>query len=308
MHALITGITGFVGSHLANYLARQGWYVSGFATGPKPAGLGDFPVRSVDITDGPGVARAIAVLNPEVIFHLAGLSHVGASWQRPGDYMRVNFGGTRHLIEGAAFRRIVFASSAEVYGPVAAAEQPLREDHPVEPRSPYAMTKACAELLVQSAGGIVVRSFNAIGRGQSRDFALPSFAWQLARIHLGRQEPRLRVGDLSPCRDFLTIEDAVAGYALVAEKGQPGEVYNLASGQAVAIGEALARLQLISGVEAEVMVDPELVRKIDIPLLLGDITRISALGWSPRRTLDDALEELWLEALAAASAEGPKRA
>jgi GDP-4-dehydro-6-deoxy-D-mannose reductase len=182
-------------------------------------------------------------------------------------------------------------------------EQPLAESRQVEPRSPYAMTKACGEVLVAENQGIVVRSFNAIGPGQSRLFALPSFAWQLARIHLGLQPPVLRVGDLSPRRDFLPIEDAVDGYLTLAEKGQAGETYNLASGRALAIGDALALLQKISGVEAEVTVDPVLVRKIDIPLLLGDISKIEALGWKPRRRLEETLKAVWSSTLEMANAE-----
>lgn len=303
MRALITGITGFVGSHLARRLANDGWQVAGLATGPAPAGLAAFEVRQADVEDSAGITRVIGELDPEVIFHLAGLAHVGASWQHPGDTMRINFGGTRHLLAAAAGRPILFASSAEVYGQVAEEEQPLEESRPVEPRSPYAMTKACAELLVADGGGIVVRSFNAIGPGQHRGFALPSFAWQLAQIKLGRQEPRLKVGDLSPRRDFLSIDDAVAGYQLLAEKGRAGETYNLASGRALAIGDALELLRRISGVEAEVTVDPALVRKIDIPLLLGDVRKIGALGWRPRKSLEQALEEVWHGALETAMAE-----
>ncbi len=308
MRALITGITGFVGSHLAHHLARHGWQVSGLATGPSPAGLEEFDVRQIDVADLAELASALSEIDPEAIFHLAGLAHVGLSWQRPGDYFRVNFGGTQNLLAAAGSRRVLFASSAEVYGQAKAEEQPLLESRPVEPRSPYAMTKACAELLVASNGGIVVRSFNATGPGQSRQFAMPSFAYQLAQIHLGRRSPTISVGDLSPRRDFLHIADAVEGYRLLAEKGQAGETYNLASGQAVAIGDALELLKEISGVAAEVAVDPDLVRKIDIPLLQGDIGKISALGWQPAKNLADALRDLWQSTLEAAQMEETAKA
>ncbi len=308
MRALITGITGFVGGHLARRLAALGWQVSGLAAGPAPADLGSLDVRQVDVADQQALRRTLDELEPEVIFHLAGLAHVGASWQRPGDYLRVNFAGTRHLLAAALKLpggppRLLFASSAEVYGQVDETEQPLHEEHPVSPKSPYAMTKACAEVIVAENAGIVVRSFNAIGPGQSRLFALPSFAWQLAQIRLGRQEPKLRVGDLSPRRDFLAIEDAVEGYRVLAEKGRPGETYNLASGRAVAIGEALARLQRISGVEAEITVDPALVRKIDIPLLVGDNSKMRELGWTAAMSLEDSLVEVWRSTLALAESE-----
>lgn len=307
MRALITGITGFVGSHLAHRLAACGWQVSGLAAGPAPAELAPFDVRQVDVADQAALRRALHETAPEVIFHLAGLAHVGASWQRPGDYLRVNFAGTRHLMAAAlempGAPRILFASSAEVYGQVDESEQPLHEDHPISPKSPYAMTKACAEVIVAESAGIVVRSFNAIGPGQSRLFALPSFAWQLAQIQLGQQDPLLKVGDLSPRRDFLSIEDAVEGYRLLAEKGRPGETYNLASGRAVAIGEALAMLQRISGVAADITVDPGLVRKIDIPLLVGDISKMRELGWAPEKSLEDSLALVWRSTLDLATRE-----
>lgn len=314
MRALITGITGFVGCHLARRLAERGWQVSGLATGAVPPEGQDSAIRQVDVADGAALRQALREIDPQVIFHLAGLSHVGESWQRPGDYMRVNFAGTRHLVAAAAELRpgappprILFASSAEVYGQVPEEEQPLRESRQPEPRSPYAMTKACAEVLVAEAGGIVVRSFNSFGPGQSRIFALPSFAWQLARIQLGEQPPAMRVGDLSPRRDFLPIADAVDGYLLLAERGEPGETYNLASGRAMSVGEALELLRKISGVAAEVTVDPALVRKIDIPLLLGDITKIEALGWRPRREPAETLAELWHATLAEARAAAGTR-
>ena len=151
-----------------------------------------------------------------MIVHLAGLSHVGESWKRPGDYLRVNFEGTLNLLSAARGRRLIFASSAEVYGAVPAAEQPLVEDRPLAPRSPYAMTKACAERMVLDRGGIVVRSFNAIGSGQAPTFALPSFAAQLAAIRRGESEPVLRVGDLSPRRDFVHVLDVVEGAPTLA--------------------------------------------------------------------------------------------
>ncbi len=310
MRALITGITGFVGSHLARRLAEHGWQVSGLAARPPPAALAAFDVRQVDVADQTALQQTLREIDPQLIFHLAGLAHVGESWQRPGDYLRVNFAGTRHLVAAALKLhpgqpppRILFASSAEVYGQVAEEEQPLRESRQVEPRSPYAMTKACGEVLVAENAGIVVRSFNAIGPGQSRLFALPSFAWQLARIHLGLQPPSMKVGDLSPRRDFLSIDDAVEGYLLLAEKGEAGGSYNLASGRTHSIGEALALLRRISGVEAEVTVDPALVRKIDIPLLLGDVSRMKALGWQPKKSLEEALVEVWSSTLATARAE-----
>ena len=296
MRVLITGITGFVGSHLARCLADSGHEVSGLATDPARSPLG-VDVRSTDVTDTDALGSVIDELDPEAIVHLAGLSSVGRSWQVPGDYLRVNFSGTRNLVHVARGRKVVFASSAEVYGNVPEDEQPIAEDRPLDPRSPYAMTKACAEEVALDYDAVVVRSFNSIGPGQAPQFALPSFAAQLRAISKGEEPPVLKVGDLSPRRDFLHVSDAVAGYVAIVERGEPGEVYNLASGTAHSIRHALDRLRAISGTHAEVEVDPARVRPVDVPLLQGDVTKLRSLGWSPERDLDSALEDIWQETL-----------
>ena len=294
MRVLITGITGFVGGHLATDLLQHGHQVFGLTS---EGGLFEgVELFEVDVRDRVVLEKAVAQSDPEVIVHLAGLSHVGESWRRPGDYLRVNFVGTRNLLYASEGRRMIFASSAEVYGQVPENEQPIPEDRPVSPRSPYAMTKACSEVIALDRDAIVVRSFNSVGVGQARHFALPSFASQLAAIERGEVEGVLRVGDLSPQRDFLHVADAAAGYRTLVESGEPGTVYNLASGEASSIEEALGLLRRISGVEAEVKVDPERVRPVDIPLLLGDNQRLRSLGWQPRENgLGRAMEELWRE-------------
>ncbi|MDA8015854.1 MAG: GDP-mannose 4,6-dehydratase [Thermoanaerobaculia bacterium] len=298
MRVLITGITGFVGCHLAKRLTDRGHSVAGLATDPARSPLG-VEVRSTDVCCVEALRTAVEELDPEAIVHLAGLSSVGRSWEAPGDYLRVNFGGTRNLVHVAEGRKVVFASSAEVYGKVPESEQPIAEDRPLDPRSPYAMTKACAEEVALDYDAIVVRSFNSIGPGQARHFALPSFASQLRSIAQAEAPPVLSVGDLSPRRDFLHVADAVEGYVTIVERSAPGEVYNLASGSAHSIRHALDRLRAISGVDAEVEIDPQRVRPVDVPLLQGDVSKLRSLGWSPERDLDAALEDIWQETLAA---------
>lgn len=293
MRVLITGITGFVGTRLADRLRAAGHEVYGLAS----SGDGAEHCRHVDIADPNAVRDAVEACDPEVVVHLAGLSHVGRSWQVPQDYFRVNFQGTCHVLKAAGERRVLFASSAEVYGTVPDAEQPIPESRLAAPRSPYAITKACAEDVALDHGALVVRSFNSVGPGQSRQFALPSFAAQLAAIRAGKIEPVLKVGDLSPRRDFLHIDDAVAAYELLLTAGQGGELYNLAAGQVSSIADALRLLCEISGVEAEIEVDPARVRPVDIPLTHGDPSKLKALGWQPRYDLRRALEDLWQETL-----------
>jgi GDP-4-dehydro-6-deoxy-D-mannose reductase len=296
MRILVTGISGFIGCHLARELSSAGFVLHGVAKDPELCDT-DVEIFDIDLLDEAGLERVVDRCAPDVVVHLAGLSHVGESWRRPGDYYRVNFVGTRNLLRVASGSRVIVASSAEVYGVVPESEQPIDEDRPLDPRSPYAMTKACAETLALEAGAMVVRAFNVVGAGQALQFAMPSFAAQLAAIHRGERQPVLRVGDLSPRRDFLHVGDAVAAYRVLIEHGEPGQVYNLASGEVRSIGEMLDRLRAISGVPAEVERDEERMRPVDVALLQGATSRLAALGWSPRRGVDQALGELWQAAI-----------
>jgi len=298
MRFLLTGIAGFVGRNLARHLLARGDEVCGTYLDERPEipGLAPDSLHEIDLLDAASLALVVGAADPEAIVNLAGLSHVGESWQRMSDYFRVNVLGTENLLLAAAAaggRRVVVASSAEVYGAVPPARQPIVEDEMVDPRTPYALTKAAAERLAFARGAVVARSFNLVGPYQAPSFALPAFAAQLAAIARGEQDPVLRVGNLSARRDFVHVDDGAAAYRLLAEKGRPGEVYNIASGEAPSIGEALERLMAISGVKATIEPDPDRMRPVDLPLLLGDNRRLRALGWEPKRTLDDALADLW---------------
>jgi GDP-4-dehydro-6-deoxy-D-mannose reductase len=295
MHVLVTGVGGFVGTRLARLLAARGERVSGTYLDERPQ-LPGVDLYAADLLDHAGLAAVMREADPDAVVHLAGLSHIGEAWQRMPDYFWVNVVGTENVLAAAGVRRrVVIASSADVYGAVPEAEQPICEDRPIAPQSPYALTKAAAERLALKEGAIVVRSFNLVGPGQNPKFALPAFARQLAAICRREQEPVLRVGNLSARRDFVHVDDGAEAYRLLAERGEPGGVYNLASGQAVAIADALARLMAVSGVSAEIRTDPTRVRPIDLPLLCGDSGRLRALGWAPRKGLDAALADLWAE-------------
>ena len=291
MRVLITGVSGFIGCHLARELESAGAEVFGLAADRPARIVGE--LFEIDILDRRAVSRVVERVAPDTVVHLAGLSHVGQSWERPGDYLRVNFTGTRNVVQAAGGCRVIVASSAEVYGIVPEDEQPIAEDRPLDPRSPYAMTKACAEASAREHGAIIARAFNVVGVGQSEHFAVPSFAAQLAAISRGERPPVMRVGDLSPRRDFLHVIDAATAYRVLIERGERGGVYNLASGEAWSIGEVLDRLRAISGVAAEVERDERRLRPVDTPLLQGDSRRLRALGWAPRYDLDRALDEVW---------------
>lgn len=302
MKVLVTGVGGFVGQHLARRLHEGGDDVVG-TYWPEPVEMAGVELHPADVCDGATVERIVRRVRPHAVVHLAGLSHVGESWSRPGCYFRVNVVGTENVIRAAGATRVLIASSAEVYGAVPEEEQPILEDRPLDPGSPYGLTKAAAERIAFALAGssaIAVRSFNLIGPGQARRFALPSFAAQLAAISRGAAEPVIRVGNLSARRDFVHVEAAARAYELLLREGDGGTVYNLASGRAWSVEEALAALVRISGVEARVEVDPERFRPVDQPLLAGDPDRLAALGWTPEPGVERAIEELWQEAVSSA--------
>jgi GDP-4-dehydro-6-deoxy-D-mannose reductase len=307
VRVLVTGAGGFVGARLARLLTDRGHQVAGTYLADRPA-LPGVALHEADLRDRAALARAVAAADPEVVVHLAGLSHVGESWDRMPEYVEVNVGGTANVLAAAAAgggrrRRVIVASSAEAYGVVPEAEQPIREERPLDPCSPYGVSKLATERLALPLGAVVMRPFNMVGPGQAPSFALPSFASQLAAIARGEQrEAVLRVGNLTARRDFVHVDDGAEALLVLCERGEPGRAYNVATGRATSIREALERLQRISGVRAEVVEDPARMRPVDLPLLVGDSGRLRALGWTPRRTLDDALAGLWAAVWATAGA------
>lgn len=299
---LITGVSGFVGYRLAGHLVSRGYEVLGTYLRDRPE-LDGVELFDLDLLDETALEETVRETDPEVVVHLAGLSHVGDSWSRPADYFRVNVLGSESLLRAAAGRRLVAASSAEVYGSVPEDRQPIPESRTVAPQSPYALTKAAMERLVLAAGGVVARSFNIVGPGQAQGFALPAFAHQLANIRAARQDPVLKVGNLAARRDFVHVDDAVTAFELLLSEAEDGECYNLGSGTAHSIEAALNCLIQVTGVETEVEQDPDRYRPVDLPLLQADTRRLESLGWTRSRDLDSALRDLWKATLALAAGE-----
>ncbi|MCM2268566.1 MAG: NAD-dependent epimerase/dehydratase family protein, partial [Thermoanaerobaculia bacterium] len=295
MRVLVTGANGFLGRHLVEALRASGATPVALALDCSglPAGV---EFVGADVRDRAALADHVRRIAPEVVVHLAALSHVGGSWTDIPSYYAVNVEGSENLFAAAAGRRVLFASSAEVYGAVPEREQPIGEEQPLAPRSPYALTKAAGERLAVAAGATVVRLFNLLGPGQAKSFALPSFADQLAAVAAGEREEVLRVGNLEARRDFVHVQDAVDALLLLLERGAPATSYNLASGKARSIAEMLDRLRALSGVAVRLELDPERLRPTDIPKLAGRAERLAALGWTPSRGVDAALAGLWAEA------------
>ena len=296
LRVLVTGATGFVGRRLVARLAAAGHRVGAAAIDHHVLATAEDGF-AVDIRDAAALAEVVARFAPDRIVHLAALSHVGESWRRIPDYFAINVLGVEHVLACARGCPVLFMSSAEVYGLVPDEAQPIPESRQVSPRTPYALTKAAAERLALAAGATVVRSFNLIGGGQAPSFALPSFAAQLAAIESGA-DPLLSVGNLSARRDFVHIEDAVTALLQLAVDPQPGEVFNLASGEDHSISELLERLIALSGLAVRCKEDPEKLRPVDVPRLCGDAARLRALGWVPERGVEAALSDLIAEARA----------
>jgi len=287
---LVTGASGFVGSHLVPRLEAAGCRVT-----PTD--------RELDVTDLDAVERRIAQLSPDVVFHLAAQSSPALSIREPELTYRVNFVGTRAVLEAtrrsAPSARVIFVSSADLYGSAEPGAAPFDESSPLRPRSPYSRSKAAADLLAgtfaeRGLDVVRVRPFNHTGPGQSDVFVLSSFARQIASIAAGISEPVLRVGNLDSVRDFLDIDDVMNAYLeLLAPTVTPG-VYNVARGVGVRIGDALDELCSLAGISPRVEVEPDFFRPTDIAV--GRAARLErACGWTAqvpfRRTLERLLTD-----------------
>ncbi|HLX78352.1 MAG TPA: GDP-mannose 4,6-dehydratase [Acidimicrobiales bacterium] len=290
MRAFLTGATGFVGSWLIRHLEAEGDDVAALSDG-------------TDVTDTAAVAREVAQARPDAVYHLAALTHVGRSWEAPEETFRVNATGTLSLLEAVRLLdhppRVLLVSSAEVYGPPLGG--PVTEESPLRPVTPYAASKVAAEYLGLQAHlgrGIEViraRPFNHVGPGQAEAFVVSALAKRLVEAE-GSGSDEVSVGDLSPARDFTDVRDVVRAYRLLVEEGTPGDVYNVCSGQAVPI--ALVFDQLVGLVRSPVrpVVDPDLLRPVDVPTLVGDPSKIESLtGWKPEIPLGQTLADVVID-------------
>jgi GDP-4-dehydro-6-deoxy-D-mannose reductase len=305
VRALVTGGNGFVGTHVVRALRERG--AQTIVAGRTHDGSGvDVPL---DLSDAQNVFGVVELARPSVIFHLAAQAFVPEATRAPLATYDANALGTARLLEavrsaGEPFPRVVVASSAEVYGARDASSYPLRETLPPQPATPYAASKLAAEAFALAAWRtyripvIVTRGFNAIGPGQDARFVVAAFAAQLARVAAGETHVML-VGNLTAQRDFLDVRDVAAAYLALAEGGEPGEVYNVSSGRAVAIGELLRGLITVARVAVEVREDPERMRPSDMPLAYGDPAKLqAATGWAPRIPLARSLRDAYEDAVA----------
>lgn len=298
---LVTGATGFAGSHLLERLPAGAHAIAWARPGGRPtpaAGGTGIEWQGVDLLDRGAVTAAIRASRPDVIYHLAGAPHVGTSFDNPAEPLAINALGTHYLLSAVAAEapaaRVVVVTSAMVYGPSAS---PHTETSPLVPGSPYGLSKLAQDRLAALAAGdgvsaVIARPFNHTGARQDPSFAIPGFAQQIARIEAGHAEPVLRVGNLDAERDLSDVRDVVDAYVTIAAHGDTGVAYNVCSGTAWRIGDLLEQLLRRSRVSVRVERDAARMRPVELPRLVGDNARLRALGWQPRIPLETMLDDV----------------
>ena len=313
MRALITGISGFVGSHLAEYLLEHtDWQVAGTVYGPEDniEHLRDrLELYPAELSELETVTSIIEKAKPDYIFHLAAQPLVSLSRRDPWATLANNIRLQLNILEAVArmgsTARILVDGSSEEYGLVQPDELPVKETNPLRPTSPYAVSKVAQDMLglqyhlSHELFTVRVRPFNHIGPRQRLGFVAPDFAKQIAEAEAGLKEPIIRVGNLEPQRDFSDVRDVVRGYHAALTEGEPGEVYNLGSEQARSIGGLLDGLLSMASVSLKVEQDPARLRAADVPVMVSDCSRLRAhTDWRVtipfERSLQDVLD-YWRE-------------
>lgn len=306
--ALVTGITGFAGSHLADLLLKEGYEVYG-TTRPRSKtdhidGIQDkLKLFDADLIDSHSLSTVLGEVKPDYIFHLAAQAFVPTSWSSPATTMESNVTGTIHLFE--AVRRskidpvIQIACSSEEYGLVYKNEAPITEENPLRPLSTYAVSKIAMDFLgyqyFKSYGMKIIRTrgFNHTGPRQGDVYVCSTFAKQVAMIEAGKSKPEIKVGNLESYRDFTDVRDMVRAYVLSVEKCDPGDVYNLASEKTWQIKKVLDMLIGMSKVKITIKQDPARMRPSDVELLLGDASKFrKKTGWKTEIPFEQTLEDL----------------
>lgn len=309
MRVLITGITGFVGSHFIEYLLnKKGIEIYGIVrwrSDTKNISHIKEKVKlfEADIRDFLSVKSMIAKVKPDKIFHLAAQSFVGSSFHAPQETLTTNIIGELNIFEAVKSLKInpfiQIAGSSEEYGLVHKNEVPIKETNPLRPLSPYAVSKVAQDMLgyqyFKSYGLniVITRAFNHTGPRRGEPFVSSNFSKQIAMIEKGKQEPVIYVGNLDAIRDFNDVRDIVRAYWLSLEKCKPGEAYNISSGKGYKIKDVLNILLSLTKIKVKIKQDPERMRPSDVPILVGDSTKFrKATGWKPQIPFEKTLEDL----------------
>ncbi len=292
MRAAVTGSSGFVGRYLVPYLR---------SLGDDVVTLDRSGSRPVDVTDSAQVRALLRSARPDVVYHLAALSHVGQSWDAPETVFQVNAGGALSVLRASAdagVERVLVVGSADEYGAVGPEDLPLTEEAEIRPVTPYGASKAAADLLALQAflgdglATVRVRAFNHTGPGQADDMLIPALAHRIANAERAGGS-KISVGHLDILRDISDVRDVVRAYRLLVEHGVPGEAYNVCSGHGVSVRELAEGMLAMSDAPLELVVDPELVRPVDVPRLVGSPDKLRATtGWEPEIPLEQTLRDV----------------
>lgn len=302
MKALITGMSGFVGQYLQVELKKCGYVVAGTCL-PKEKHLDNGIYYTMDVLNENDIRNVLMNFCPDQIYHLAGQSSVALSWEKPKLTMDVNVNGTINLLKGVKeivpHCKVLIVGSSDEYGVIRPEECPINEVHPLNPVSPYGISKVAQEKIAQILAKvydlniILVRSFNHIGVGQSKGFVVSDFASRIAELEKYSNVAVMKVGNLHSFRDFTSVEDIVRAYILLMQKGRKGEVYNVGSGQAIEISTILDMLINYSPKDIKVQIDQDLYRPIDVPLVICDSSKLKKeTGWNVQNNIKDTLLEI----------------
>lgn len=301
MRFLVSGATGFAGGHLLRHLREQ--YPAAELHGTTLSGehrAGRVQLHPVDLCNAALTTELVNRLRPTHVFHLAAMSSPRASFARPWRTIENNLRAQINLLEACCALprqpRVLVVTSADIHDAV---DDPVCEDSPFLPTSPYAVSKIAQDMhalqihLARALPVIRARPFNFTGPGQAEGFVATDFAWQVARIEAGQQPPVIRVGNLAARRDFSDVRDVVRAFSLLLLQGVPGEVYVTASGEAHSIRSLLQMLLDLSSEAIEVQVDEARFVPLDVPLKRGDNSRLrAATGWEPRFSLEQTLYDV----------------
>ncbi|MEM7332812.1 MAG: GDP-mannose 4,6-dehydratase [Chloroflexota bacterium] len=309
MRVLITGATGFAGSHLVDLLLAEQhdiFVLTHAATSMQT--LPDHPnLVSIegDLLDRHSLMNVVETAKPDVIYHLAGQAYPAKSWTNPAFTVAINTGGTANLLEAAVSfgkPRVVVVTSAEIYGRVTEKELPLTEATLPRPRHPYGISKWSAAEFVRlywdryQLPVFEARPFNHIGPRQALGFVVPDFASQIAKLKREGNKDSMQVGNLDAKRDFTDVRDVVRAYKTIAEKGQPGEPYLICTGQPIPIYFLLNKLSEIAGIDVKIEYDPARMRPSDVPILYGSSSKLTKhTGWTPQIHMEESLRDVFLE-------------
>ncbi len=296
---LIIGGAGFVGGYLSEILLENGYEVHSTCLENEKIKNTECVPHILNILDKDKISELLNEVKPEIIYHLSAQSSVALSWKNPQLTVDVNIKGTLNVLDclrdSGLNSRILLIGSGEEYGYVKVC--PVSEKEPPNPSNIYAVTKTCQSMIGKIYAGaykmdiIMIRAFNHIGAGQLPQFVVSDFCKQVADIEKGLKAPEMCVGNLDAKRDFTDVRDVVRAYMLLGEKGKSGELYNVGSGNAIAIKKILDMIISLSEKDIKITLDPKRLRPSDIPIIEADISKIKAdTGWKPEIPIEETIK------------------